>query len=84
MRLEGNFTAEEHYERISEMVTMDEKFFRGLRIKLRAALNETEERAPRGLDVDDNSEIATVLRDINRLLTTQYGLQMVTLIEDGG
>ena len=84
VRLEGNFTAEEHYERISEMVTMDEKFFRGLRIKLRAALNETEERAPRGLDVDDNSEIATVLRDINRLLTTQYGLQMVTLIEDGG
>ena len=84
VRLEGNFTAEEHYGRIREVVTMDEDFFRALRINLRAALNEVEGRTPRALDVDDNDEIASVLKDIHQLLTTQFGLQMVTLIEDGG
>ena len=82
-RLEGNFTAEDHYDTIREMVTIDENLFRSLRGKLRAALNESEWRASLVPNRDDDDDIANVLRDTYRLLTAQYGLQMVTLTEDG-
>ena len=82
VRLEGSFTAEDHYATIREMVTIDENFFRDLRGNLRAALNESEWRASLAPNLDNNDDIAHVLRDISRLLTAQYGLQMVTLTED--
>ena len=84
VRLEGNFTAEEHYGTIRETVTIDENFFRDLRVKLRAAQSESNLRATEVPNLDDNDDIANVLRDTYRLLTAQYGLKMVTLIEDGG
>ena len=84
VRLEGSFAAEDHYATIREMVTIDENFFRNLRGNLRAALNESEWRASLAPNLDDNDDIANVLRDTYRLLTAQYGLQMVTLTEDGG
>ena len=84
VRLEGNFTADEHYETTRETVTIDENFFRDLRGRLRAAMNESDLRTPEVHNLDDNDDMADVLRDTYRLLTTQYGLQMVTLIEDGG
>ena len=83
VRLEGRFTAEDHYETIRAMVTIDDNFFRDLRGKLRAALNESEWRASLVPNRDDDDDIANVLRDTHRLLTVQYGLQMVTLTGDG-
>lgn len=53
-----------------------------LRDNLRAALNESGRRA--SLAVDENDDMANVMRDTYRLLAAQYGLQMVTLTEDGG
>ena len=84
VRQEGTFTAEEHYERIREAVTIDENFFRALRAKLRAALNESELRTTEANALYDNDDLADVLRDTYRMLTAQYGLQMVILTEDGG
>ena len=81
VRLDGNFTAEEHYETIREMVTIDANFFRELRRKLRASLNASVWRATEALDLDDNDDIASVLRETYQLLTAQYGLQMVTLTD---
>lgn len=83
VRLEGRFTAEDHYETIRAMVTIDDNFFRDLRGKLRAALNESEWRASLVANRDEDDDIANVLRDTHRLLTVQYGLQMVTLTGDG-
>lgn len=40
-RIEGKFSAEEHYDTTNEMITIDENYFRGLRNKLLAALNES-------------------------------------------
>ena len=84
VRLEGAFTAEEHYETIRETVTIDENFFRDLRGKLRAALNGSDLRSPELHSPDDSADIANVLRDTYRLLTTYYGLRMVTLIDNDG
>ena len=84
VRLEGNFTAEEHYATINEMVVIDESFFRNLRGKLRATLSEFEMPTPEVNRLDDNDEMANVLRDTYRLLTAQFGLHMVTVVEDGG
>ena len=83
VRLEGRFAVEDHYETIREMLTIDEDFFRDLRGNLRASLNESERRTSLVPNRDDDDEIANVLRDTYRLLTAQYGLQMVTLTEDG-
>ena len=82
--LEGKFTAEDHYATIREMVTIDEAFFRELRNNLRASLYGSDLRAPEALNLNDDDSIASVLRETYQLLTTQYGLQMVTLMEDGG
>ena len=75
LRLEGRFTADEHYETIQERVTIDEDYFRVLRSRLVEALGGSSVKS-----ADD--EIANVLKDTYRLLTTEYGLRMVTLIED--
>ena len=71
--LEGHFTAEEHYEMISERSAIDEQYFRQLRANLIAATNEP--------DRDGDAEFVDVLRDTHRLLTTRLGLQMVILVE---
>ena len=73
--LEGHFTAEEHYEMVSERSTIDEQYFRQLRANLIAATNE--------IDRDGDAEFVDVLRDTHRLLTTRLGLQMVILVEPG-
>ncbi len=83
VRLEGRFAAEEHYETIRETVTIDEDFFRDLRSKLRVALYEPQTRALEFGSVDYDDDIEDVLRDIDRLLTVQFGLRMVMLVEDG-
>ena len=82
VRLEGEFTAEANYETTGETVIIDEDFFRDLRGKLLAALDESELRAPEVRDIDDNDDLANVLRDTYRLLTAQFGLQMVILLAD--
>lgn len=85
LRLEGRFTAEEHYEAIKERVTIDEDYFRGLRSKLLVALDESGIMGDEHRNAnDDNDDIASVLRHTYRLLTAQFGLQMVTLIEKSG
>ena len=83
VELKGDFTAEEHYGRIRETVTIDENFFKNLRGKLRAAVNDFEWQRQRVSSADDNEEIASVLRETHELLTTQFGLQMITLTEEG-
>ena len=82
VRLDGKFTAEAHYETTGETVIIDEDFFRDLRGKLLAALDESELRTPEVRNLDDNDDLANVLRDTYRLLTAQFGLQMVTLLAD--
>ena len=77
--LEGTFTAEEHYEMIHERATIDEQYFRRLRANLRDALNEPA-TGVHG-DLIDNDELVDVLRDTHRLLTTRFGLHMVTLTD---
>ena len=79
-RLEGDFTAEEHYKTIDEVVI--ENYFLELRAKLLAASNESRLINPERNNLDD--DIASVLRDVYRLLTAQFGLQMVTLVENKG
>ena len=74
VRLEGAFTAEDHYETIRETVTIDENFFRALREKLRAAQNEFDLRATETNNLYGDDDIADVLRDTYRLLTAQYEL----------
>lgn len=83
VELEGAFTAEEHYGTTQETVTIDENFFRGLRSKLRAGLGGSPLRATETLDLGYNDDIADMLRDTHRLLTAQYGLHMVILMEAG-
>ena len=82
MILEGIVTAEEHYKTIDEVVIIDEDYFLELRAKLLATSNEPRLISPEKNDLDD--DIASVLRDVYRLLTAQFGLQMVTLVENKG
>ena len=84
VRLQGKFSAEDHYETISETLLIDEDFFRGLRYKLINALNATENARPQEINTIGNDDILTVLRDTYRLLTAQFGLRMVTLVETNG
>ncbi len=81
-RLEGKFTAEEHYAAMGEAETIDEEFFRNLRLKLLVASREVSMTSSGMLDLDN--DIASILRDTHRLLTTRFGLRMVILTEDGG
>ncbi len=83
-RLEGKFTAEDHYATVREMVTIDEAFFRELRSKLRASLYGFDLLAPEAGNLNENDGIVSVLRETHQLLTTHYGLQMVTLVEGSG
>lgn len=83
VELEGAFTAGEHYDTIRETVTIDENFFRELRSKLRAGLGRTQHQTLETLNLDFNEGMADVLRDTHRMLTAQYGLQMVILMEAG-
>ena len=81
-RLEGSFTAEEHYEKVNERMPIDNDYFRDLRAKLVAALT-----GPTLVERDDRDlgqDMATVLTDTHRLLTTQFGLRMVILVEQPG
>ena len=75
-RIEGKFSAQEHYETTSEMITIDEDYFRGLRSKLLVALTESG-AFPQSQETSD--DMASVLEDVHRLLTTEYGLRMVIL-----
>ena len=75
--IEGGLSAEEHYETTDQMITIDEDFFRDLRNKLLAALNESG-TFPQNQGISD--DIATVVEDVYRLLTTEYGLHMVILM----
>ena len=75
-RIEGKFSAEEHYDTTNEMITIDEDYFRGLRNKLLATPNESGTFPQSQVTSDD---IASVLEDVHRLLTTEYGLHMVIL-----
>ena len=80
-RIEGKLSAEEHYDTINEMITIDEDYFRGLRSKLLAALSESG-TIPQNQGAND--DMASVLEDVHRLLTTQFGLNMVTLTRQNG
>ena len=84
IQLEGHFLAEEHSSSTRELVTIDEAFYRDLRSKLRAGLNDLEQRDPEVPYIDHTDGIASLLTEVYRLLTTQYGLQMIILVEDGG
>lgn len=78
-RLEGRFTAEEHYEMVTERITIDNDYFRDLRTKLINALTPPTLLSRGGQDLDQ--DILSVLTDTHRLLTTQFGLRMVILVE---
>ncbi|MYC35473.1 MAG: hypothetical protein F4X66_00930 [Chloroflexi bacterium] len=82
IRLEGKFSAEDHYATVNERRTIDEEFFRELRQNLIRRLRES--RGPVFQEPDQVDEIETVLNETHRLLTTQFGLQMVVLVEGGG
>ena len=82
VRLEGEFSAAEHYASIGDSQTIDEEFYRGLRLKLLAASSVVSMTNFGMLSLDD--DIASVLRDTYRLLTTRFGLRMVILTESGG
>lgn len=82
VRLEGKFTAEEHYAAMGEAETIDEEFFRNLRLKLLVASREISMTDYGALNLDD--DIASILRDTHRLLTTRFGLRMVMLTENLG
>ena len=75
-RLECKLSAEDHYDTTNEMITIDENYYRELRSKLLAALNESGTFFQSQETGDD---IASVLDDVHRLLTTEYGLRMVIL-----
>lgn len=79
-RLEGQFTAEQHYESISRKSVIDEDYFR----QLRASLIDAHRGygATRGTSAETDDEVVAVLKDTYRLLTAVFGLRMVTLIED--
>ena len=81
-RLEGQFAATEHYEMVNERIIIDDDFFRQLRANLFAALQGTE-TLNRG-DQGSGQSMADVLRDTHSLLTTQFGLRMVILVEPAG
>ncbi|MCY4624605.1 MAG: hypothetical protein OXC99_06375 [Chloroflexi bacterium] len=84
VKLEGSFTSDEHYERTRNRVTIDEDFFRTLHSRLQASLQENQRQLPSGRNASDSDDFASVLRDTYRLLTTQYGLQLVILREERG
>lgn len=67
---------------MGEAETIDEEFFRNLRLKLLVASREVSMTSSGMLDLDN--DIASILRDTHRLLTTRFGLRMVILTEDGG
>ena len=79
-RLEGQFTAEEHYESISRKSVIDEDYFRQLRVNLIEAHRGSGATSKTSAASDD--EITAVLKDTYRLLTAVFGLRMVTLIEN--
>lgn len=81
-RLEGRFTAEEHYEIITERVAIDNDYFRDLRARLNATL--TRPTLVNRNDQDLGQEMIDVLTDTHRLLTTRFGLRMVILVEPSG
>ena len=82
IRLEGNFAAEDHYATVNERRTIDEQFFRDLRQNVVRRLRGSW--LPDLREPDQGDDIATVLGDTPRLLTTQLGLHMVILVEGGG
>ena len=78
-RLEGGFAAEDHYARVNERRVIDEGFFRELRQNLFTRMRDRTAIGAR--EPDQGDDIATVLQDTHRLLTTPFGLRMVILVE---
>ncbi len=78
--LEGQFTAEEHFESISQRFLIDEGYFRRLRANLIDAHGSSG--ATRETSSATDHDIVVVLKDTYRLLTAVFGLRMVTLIEN--
>ena len=80
MEIEGRFTAEEHYQGTGDRTTIDENYFLELRVRLLAVLRESgvQGLALQGME-DDNP---SVLRDVHRLLTTWFGVEMVILLDE--
>ncbi len=78
--LEGRFTAEEHYESITQRILIDESYFRRLRANLIEAHGRSA--ATRETSSTTNDDFVVVLKDTYRLLTVVFGLRMVTLIEN--
>ena len=79
--LKGEFTAEKHYATIQEMVDIDESYFYQLRDKLIIALEASQLKVQQSSNLSD--EIVDVLNDTYGLLTSRFGLQMVTLVREG-
>ena len=79
-KLEGQFTAEEHFESISQKSLIDEGYFRRLRANLIEAHGRSAET--RETSSATNDDFVAVLKDTYRLLTAVFGLRMVTLIEN--
>ena len=78
--MEGQFTAEEHFESISQKSLIDEGYFRRLRANLIEAHGRSAET--RETSSATNDDFVAVLKDTYRLLTAVFGLRMVTLIEN--